>query len=210
MQDQALWAALENHPLPLAEVGTDLERRVLTFGRIGSRKTRAIMREYRRFLYLAAIGGPSVAAPLMLQQVWRLHARNHQSYTVDLMRGLIRRRMPEPFDAPLPASDPAHASTRALYRREFGRRPPSRLWPGPFALGARRVLTWANVALGGLTFYCFISEEIAWAMVAAVASGTAMMARQVMTPWAFEVAEGAIDLDFGGNDMTVGLLGDGD
>ncbi len=212
MQDPALWAAIRDHPLRLEGKLPDLERLVLRHGRLGGARTRAALQEYRRFLYLAALAPREVAAPPLIHRIWRAHARNHQGYTVDLSRGVIRRPLPEPFDLPPPLTDAAHARTRALYRAEFGAAPPRSLWPGPLGMPARSVLGWARPGFMLGAVLLFTIGEPAWAIISALAALTAALARHLMAPWDFETPDDGLDLDFQtGSDGEAGsILLDGD
>jgi hypothetical protein len=196
MQDPVLWAALKDHPLPLEGKPADLHSLVVRHGGLAGWHIKTALREYRRFLYLAAIAGRDVAAPPVIHKIWRGHARYHRAYTVDLVRGLIRRPMPEAFDLPPPLSHPAHARTRALYRQEFGRAAPRAMWPGPLAMAFRQATRWAMIGFGGGMALLFMSQEPAWAVVAGLAGMASAMAHYWMSPWAFERREGENDIDF--------------
>ena len=212
MQDPELWARIKDHALPLAN-GKGLERAVLRHGRLGSKASRTVLQEYRRFLYLAAVAGAEVTAPPLLREVWRAHAKDHQGYTIDLVRGAIRRPMPEPFDAPLPLSDPAHRRTRALYWQEFGQRPMPALWPGPAAMLVGRALGLAVPGFGVLAVWLVLATWLPWAFVAGAAALALALVRARVAPWEFAKRDTAVDLDFGGSGQGGGdfdLLTGGD
>lgn len=205
MKEPELWSALDRHPLTLEGKVPDLERLILRHGRIGGARTRKALGEYRRFLYLAALAPKEVAAPPLLHRIWRAHARNHQGYTVDLVRGLLRRPMPEAFDPQPPLTDPLHARTHALYRAEFGIAPPRALWPGPLGIPLRRGLGWAVTGLGVGIFLALSLGEPVWAALAALGCGTAAAARHHLAPWDFSKPDDGLDLDFGTGSDEPGL-----
>lgn len=199
MQDPALWSALKAHPLPVQGQRLGMLGLIRRVGRWGARHSAATLEEYRRFLYLAAVAGTEVVPPPILHCVWQMHARDHQHYTVDLVRGVIGRPMPNPFDLPPPLGDPAHARTRELYRREFGHRAPRVLWPTAPAMLFRRGLDLAIPALGILAALMLLSQYLAWAAVAVLAVLAGLLARDRMAPWRLRKRDTDVDLYISGN-----------
>jgi hypothetical protein len=207
MQDPGLWAKLKDHPLPVEGARDGLFSRVLALGRLGPRRTLTALEAYRRFLYLAAIAGETVTPPPLLGQIWRLHALDHRNYAEGLVRGVIRRPMPDAFAMPLPVSDPAHRRTRALYRKEFGQTPPVTLWPGPLAMGIGRAVDLAVPGFAVLAAWLALTESLAWAAVAGMASLAFVAIPDRLTPWVMRKRNNEVDLDFGANDQGGGGLG---
>ncbi len=200
MRDPVLWDALKDHPLPLTRRRpADAHRLIMRVLRLDENSARAMLVEYRRFLYLAAVAGREVVAPPVIHHVWQAHAKDHQSYTVALQRGVIGRPMPDPFDLPPPLSDPAHVRTRALYLEEFGEPPPRRLWPGAVSMAAEHVLKWFTIGCGGLVALLLMSQEPAWAAISGLAALTSEVARNRLTPWTVKKRDNDVDLDFGAN-----------
>jgi hypothetical protein len=173
-----------------------------------------VLSEYRRFLYLAAVAGKQVVPPPVIHRIWQLHAKDHQNYTVDLVRGLIGRPMPDPFELSPPLGDPAHARTREHYRREFGQPAPRALWPGANAMRFRQVLDLVIPALGVLAGLMFVSQYLARAAVAVLAAIACLILRDRTAPWIIRTPNTDLDFDFGANDRGAGegpgLFGDGD
>lgn len=198
MLDEALWARIKDHPLPLSD-GTTLERRLLRLGRLGTRRFRVALQEYRRFLYLAAVAGPDVTPPPFLWQIWQIHARDHAAYAKDLVARVIGRPMPDPFDMALPVSHPAHHRTRALYRQEFGTNPMPALWPGPVAALLGQVLRLAVPGFALMAGWLILSRALPWALVAGAASLGCLLIQDRLAPWVFRLRDNALDLDFGSN-----------
>lgn len=93
-----------------------------------------VVAEYRRFLYLAALGEAS--PPPDVDAAWHLHL----TYTRAYRTGLCERTLGRVLDHN-PATDPAdtlrykavYAETRSRYRDEFGCEPPADIWPDPAA-----------------------------------------------------------------------------
>jgi hypothetical protein len=211
MQDRALWLGIKDHPL-VGSDGVTLERRLLRLGRLGTRRTRAVLEEYRRFLYLAAVAKGEVTPPLVLRQVWQIHAKDHAAYAKGLVAKVISRPMPEPFDAPLPASHPAHRRTRDLYRQEFGTDPMPALWPGPAAVLTGHALRVAVPGFALLAGWLILSREVPWAIVAGLGSLACLVVQDRVAPWVLRMRDTALDLDLGsqGHGGGVDFLGNGD
>ena len=55
MLDNALWARIKDHPLPLSD-GMTLERRLLRLGRLGSRRFRVALHKRSHTAYLSRCG----------------------------------------------------------------------------------------------------------------------------------------------------------
>lgn len=93
-----------------------------------------VVAEYRRFLYLAALG--EVSPPPDVDAAWHLHL----TYTRAYWTGLCTRTLGCALDHH-PATDVAdtmhyktvYAETRRRYREEFGGEPPADIWPDPLA-----------------------------------------------------------------------------
>jgi hypothetical protein len=200
MKDPALWDALRDHPFPIKGARDGLSARVLNIGRLGPRRTLTAVDAYRRFLYLSAIAGSEVTPPPLLGEIWRIHALDHANYTEGLVRGVIRRPMPDAFEPPLPLAHPAHSRTRALYREEFGQSPPSTLWPGPVARVVGRALTLATPAFAFLAIWLALTDRLAGAAVAGFASIAFLFIPDRVVPWTFRKRNNEVDLDFGAND----------
>ena len=212
MKDPALWAALKDHPFPLMGTRDGLSERVLALGGLGPRRTRAALDAYRRLLYLVAIAGPEVTPPPLLARIWRIHALDHASYSEGLVRGVIRHPMPDAFAPPLPLTDPAHRRARALYRAEFGQSPPATVWPGPLAMGIGRALALAVPGFAFLAIWLALTDRLAGAAVAGVASIAFLFIPDSVVPWTFRKRNKEVDLDFGANDRGgdgPDLFGDG-
>jgi hypothetical protein len=211
MKEPALWAALKDHPFPVRGASDDLSARVLKIGRLGRRRTLTALDAYRRFLYLSAIAGSEVTPPPLLGEIWRIHALDHANYTEGLVRGVIRRPMPDAFSPPLPLSHPAHRRTRALYREEFGQSPPAMLWPGPMAMAVGRALTLAVPGFAFLAIWLALTDRLAAAAVAGFSSIAFMFIPHSVVPWTFRKRDNEVDLDFGANDRgsnELDLFGD--
>ena len=201
----ALCAGPLRWPFALEGKVPTLLRVLLRKSTLGQSRAKRALDEYRRFLYLAALEGAKVAPPPLIQAIWRAHAGNWRGYHQDLCQTVLRRKLPEPFDAPVPLSDPIHAATRTAYRREFNAEPPTVLWPRAWAMRWRRALSWVNrsswliVVVGGMAY-----ESVVVALLLAGLALAAMLAQHTTAPWGIGARDDDLDLDFGGSD------GDGD
>ena len=106
MRDPALWGVLRDYPFALEGKVPTLLRVLLRKSTLGQSRAKRALDEYRRFLYLAALEGAKVAPPPLIQAIWRAHAGNWRGYHQNLCQTVLRRPLPELFDAPVSLSDP--------------------------------------------------------------------------------------------------------
>ncbi len=136
MTNQTLYEALMN--FPLGTTGgqyTFLNRLCRENGWSSSFALRAI-REYKRFVYLAAISPIPVTPSPAVDQVWHLHLLYTRSYWEGLCQGVLGKPLHHGptagGNAEAAKFDNWYNATTSLYCAEFGAPPPSELWPARF------------------------------------------------------------------------------
>ena len=94
-----------------------------------------VVREYKRFVALAAVAGHPVSPPEPVDQVWHLHLVYTKSYWQDLCRDVLGKELhhfPTTGGGEESAKfDDWYARTLESYRQWFGAEPPSDIWPPP-------------------------------------------------------------------------------
>ena len=93
------------------------------------------VREYKRFIGLAAVAGHPVSPPEVVDQVWHLHLVYTQSYWHDLCRDLLGKELHHcPTTGGSAESEKFgdwYGRTLESYRRLFREEPPSDIWLSP-------------------------------------------------------------------------------
>lgn len=128
MKDAKLWKRIE--AAPIAAAGQPLADALKAAG-LDEGTAAAVEREYRRFLYLAALvkSAPRLPSPLVAR-AWALHAADADAYAAFCSDLLGRDLKPRP-DRTSGANARADLATRKAYAREFGAKPPAAIWPDP-------------------------------------------------------------------------------
>lgn len=92
-----------------------------------------VVREYRRFLFLAATAPHAVTPSDAVDQAWHLHLAYTRSYWDDLCGGILGRPLHHCPTAGGKAEDARYrgqyAATLAAYAEAFGEAPPADIWP---------------------------------------------------------------------------------
>jgi uncharacterized protein (TIGR04222 family) len=92
-----------------------------------------VVREYKRFAYLAATAGHSICPSEEVDQAWHLHLTYTHSYWKRFCGEVLGQPLHHNPTRGGPAEDEKHrrmyAETLAAYRRAFGREPPADIWP---------------------------------------------------------------------------------
>lgn len=96
-------------------------------------RARAVSREYRRFLYLAAVSGVEVTPSVQVDRAWHLHLCYTRHYWDVLCRQIVGRPLHDGPSAGGAAEDARYraqyAVTLALYQSTFGEPAPDTIWP---------------------------------------------------------------------------------
>lgn len=92
-----------------------------------------VVREYKRFVYMAMRAGHSVSPSLAVDQAWHLHLLYTRSYWQDLCDGVLGCELHHGPTRGGPAEGEKHRDqyqrTLDSYERLFGEKPPSDIWP---------------------------------------------------------------------------------
>lgn len=135
-----LMTRLEAHDFRLSN-GRTLEEEVDRKTALTGAKARAAMREYRRFLWLAATTNGTVVPSEAVDKLWHMHLEDTRSYIDVLCGRVIGRTIHHTPGRPALHKDPAYDETLALYERHFAEVPPKKLWPQPQAIRWQRLAT---------------------------------------------------------------------
>ncbi len=95
--------------------------------------TQRVIREYKRFAFLAVAAGHPVSPSPAVDQAWHLHLLYTQSYWKDFCGAILGTPLHHQPTKGGPAerekSDRWYANTRASYRRLYNEEPPGDIWP---------------------------------------------------------------------------------
>ncbi len=132
----ALWAALSS--MKLGRPGAEWRYEAELDERNGWSADHAarVVREYRRFLFLAATAGQEVTPSRAVDQAWHLHLEDEDHYRAELCGRILGRTLDHRTGSGGAADEARfrsqYADTLALYRETFGD-PPRDIWPLPAA-----------------------------------------------------------------------------
>lgn len=97
-------------------------------------RARAVIEEYKRFLYLMAISDELLTPSEAVDAAWHLHLSYSRSYWDDLCKGILgglalHHDPTEGGEAAEERYRAAYARTLTRYRHVFGFQPPADIWP---------------------------------------------------------------------------------
>lgn len=94
---------------------------------------RRVIEEYRRYIYLAAIGQREVNPSRAVEEVWRLHLTYTRDYWGSFCANVLGRPLHHEPSSRTGAENQrysdAYAATLAIYQNEFGIEPDDEIWP---------------------------------------------------------------------------------
>jgi hypothetical protein len=187
MADAALWARVG--AVVLGALPEALQRDT---GHSAGKVAR-VVEEYRRFLYLVAVGGQSaggqVLAPSRLvDKAWHLHLADpgYAAFCVALFGRVIRHHE----GRSLPFADPAYAATLRAYQREFGTPAFWRVWPRPEDERRRAGAVAATLGLGALGIYAGFQGHSVVCSALIGGAAVALVLSIVLTPWPVAASRG--------------------
>ncbi|MFM2423330.1 MAG: hypothetical protein RL291_1860 [Pseudomonadota bacterium] len=151
--DQRLWATLEAMQIDPQGATTTFIHRLMQYNSWSEATSRAVYKEYLRFLYLAGTVGHAVTPSDTIDQAWHLHMIYTRHYWDELCGKILKRKLHHEPSAGGTAEDDKYdaqyVATLEAYRKAFGTEPPTDIWPrpkpptmvkqfngGPFALAA--------------------------------------------------------------------------
>lgn len=106
------------------------------------------VREYRRFLYLAAVSDSQISPSPVVDQVWHEHLCFTRSYWEELCRDTLHKPLHHEPDEDRARNRARFGRLHQLYRVEFGHAPPVEVWAPRSRL---RTLGVGRIAIAGLT-----------------------------------------------------------
>jgi len=146
MTDPHLWSRIRLAPLPATRDGREFHRALAHAQDLPLTEARDIEEEYRRFLYLAAIGDAFRVAPPLVREAWQMHAQSPEY--VPFCASVLGRELPLDDGSRMLGAAGAYRETRTAYQREFNTRPPRHHWPEGIAPRLPRWLPAHLVILG--------------------------------------------------------------
>lgn len=106
--------------------------------------TRAVIEEYRRFLYLTQVSEGPVTPSEPVDRAWHMHLTFTRSYWDELCRKVLKGPLhhdPCAGREEMPRYEAQFDETLALYREEFGNEPPGMVWRNEDSVGTEEVFS---------------------------------------------------------------------
>lgn len=132
-QQQSLFDSIVSFDIDGGPVAFPFARRLARENNWSSAYTERALREYRRFLFLAAEAGHPVTPSEQVDEVWHLHMLYTDSYWNRLCKEVLPKPLHHgPTKGGKSESDKFtdwYAKTLDSYRRFFGEAPPVDIWP---------------------------------------------------------------------------------
>lgn len=155
MRDTALWARLQAYGFPMTD-GCSLAGQIATQTSLSDARADLVVGEYRRFIYLAAAGGGTLAPSPLIDRVWHHHLMDTKAYLTAFCPEVLGKTLHHIPGRPPASKDVAYLVTLEQYRAEFGAEPPKQIWPTPRmmqnARAARTFAKWLGLAAFGFAF----------------------------------------------------------
>jgi hypothetical protein len=130
--DEALWQRIEGHVIGPAEASLTFTDRLARENRWSRAHAEAVLREYRRFCYLARTAGHPVTPSDAVDQAWHLHltfSRDYWEVFCPLVLGADLHHGPTAGGAAERARYyEQYAATLHAYEAAFGEAPPPTIW----------------------------------------------------------------------------------
>lgn len=133
LTDSTLWQRIEGFDIDDPADEFPFSTRLARANGWSDEKARAAVGEYKRFIYLICVATSPLIPSEVVDQVWRLHLVDTQSYWTALCEGVLGRAVHHgPSKGGRVATyhvlDP-YAEARTLYADEFDDAPPAEFWP---------------------------------------------------------------------------------
>lgn len=150
--DDALWKALEGMEIAPAGAALTFDARLAREQGWSPGHAHKVMREYRRFLYLAAKTPGQVTPSEAVDAAWHLHLTYTRHYwevlCPNILGAPLHHNPTEGGPAERARFHDQYAQSLAVYEATFGEAPPAEVWPEPEArLGApRRGWPWRGLS----------------------------------------------------------------
>lgn len=130
---------LWDDPLALS-TGETLVQTAMRSGRFSNTQAVTLVKEYRRFLYLAATQAEVVAPSPLIDEVWHRHIQDTEAYVEYFCPRVFGRLLHHRPGRPSAKRDPAYGRTLELYSRIFDEEPNPLVWPSPRRIRLTSVL----------------------------------------------------------------------
>ena len=128
MQNQTLYEKIESFEFP-----ANFHKRLCRENSWSPAQGRAVIDEYRRFLYLAMVSPQPVTPSEAVDQAWHLHLIHTRSYWEDLCQNTLPRPLHHGPTAGGKQEDEKfenwYERTKAFYASELNQPPPPSIWP---------------------------------------------------------------------------------
>ena len=146
-----LWLALEAMNISPLSAALTFEQRLARENGWSAQFTQQVMLEYKRFLYLAAIGSVPVTPSVAVDEAWHLHLSYSRHYWDILCEDIIMKPLHHGPTIGGETEDVRYREqyehTLEMYQQVFGQPAPSTIWPDSdtrFSTNLRRVDTAKN------------------------------------------------------------------
>lgn len=128
-----LWTKIEAFQLDLPKAGFSFSNRLARENNWTKEYAKAVIKEYKRFLYLMAIATHPVTPSKQVNQAWHLHLLYTQSYWVGLCERIIGKPLHhslirDEVEKRVHFSD-SYEFTLEMYRVVFEEEAPEDIWP---------------------------------------------------------------------------------
>lgn len=144
MQNQTLHEKIERFEFPVS-----FHKRLCRENSWSPAQGRAVIEEYRRFLYLAMVSPQPVTPSEAVDQAWHLHLIHTRSYWEDLCQNTLPRPLHHGPTVGGRQEDEKFESwyerTKAFYEEELKQVPPAAIWPASeVRFNANQRLRWLD------------------------------------------------------------------
>ena len=209
LSDPELWERLDK--FAIEDLGETVFFSKLTSENRWSGKTaRQAIREYKKFMYLAALTEDRLSPPRAVDRVWHIHLTFTRNYWEEFCPNILGKSVhhdPSPPTREARSRDKEdQKKAQNLYAREFGAKPPRGLW----TKGYRKALAKAGLGIGALAlgFSIFGSLPFSVPIIILIASLIAHSADETSVTFSLGDSDG--DLFHNTACGSCGSSGDGD
>lgn len=133
MKNAELWKSVEGLNIGTEDAQLSFSQRLARENGWSPAFAEEVIREYRKFIYLVALGRGDLTPSDQVDQVWHLHLTYTRSYWVELCGTVLGKEL---HHIPTKGGDREQSrfwrqyeETLAVYDREFGHPPPAKIWP---------------------------------------------------------------------------------
>lgn len=135
LSNPSLYQAVQSFEVTSADVDLSFTERLAADNAWPLAYAQGVVEEYRRFLYLLALGEHPVCPSDAVDQAWHLHLLYTRSYWQELCGKVLGKNLyHDPTQGGVMERDKFkqwYTQTLATYQREFGVPAPSLIWPDP-------------------------------------------------------------------------------